>query len=275
MNDQHNNAVAELYDITSKDYIEAWSNVTDLGMHFGLWDKNTRDRHDAIKNENKFVSDVIKIAKGNVVLDAGCGIGGTSIWLAKNGAVVHGITLSKTQVRIASTFAKKQGVSPRFEVQDFTNTTFFDNSFDHVIAIESSCNSNRFLLFSEAYRVLKPGGTFLVADYYRSGKRMGLLQKTFVRWFNEGWKLTPLAIDSLLTRHLKRAGFSRSKVIDATGSMLHSSLRLFLMCASVLIPDFIHSLLRRGAFTIEFKNTMASTVQYYLFRNTYLNIDHC
>lgn len=269
---KHNVEVAELYEITSKDYIEAWSNATDLGMHFGLWDKNTRDRHDAIKNENKFVSDVLGIRNGTVVLDAGCGIGGTSIYISRRtGAIVNGITLSKTQVKFATKFAAEQGAKTvSFTIQDFTKTSYPGVSFDYVFAIESSCNSDRRKLIREAYRLLKPGGKLFIADYYRSSKPMGLLQRIFVKWFLQGWKLTPLAKADLIEQNIKVVGFSTVKTIDATSSMIRSSVRLFLMCLMVLIPDIFNSMVRKGILTIEMYNTLASTVQYYLFKKNYL-----
>lgn len=270
---QHNTSVKKLYDVTTKDYIEAWSNSDDLGMHLGLWEPKTKNRHESIRNENQFVAHVLGIKPGDVVLDAGCGIGGTSIYVAKLGATVYGVTLSDIQVKIASESAlKKEAKAAFFECQDFTKTRFPNKFFDHVIAIESSCNSDRGDFISEANRVLKDGGKLLIVDYYRSEKKMGLIQRLFVKFFIWGWELTPSILEraSLIKYHTIRAGFSSVKTCNGTVSMLPSSLLLFVMCIMALLSDILNAAIRRQHFIIELKNTIASIMQYFLFRKGFL-----
>jgi ubiquinone/menaquinone biosynthesis C-methylase UbiE len=70
------------------------------------------------------------------VLDVGCGIGGTSRYLAKKFGTqteVTGITLSPQQQARATQLAKDQGVpNAKFEVMDALEMKFPDNSFDLV-----------------------------------------------------------------------------------------------------------------------------------------------
>ncbi|MGD8744405.1 MAG: class I SAM-dependent methyltransferase [Candidatus Woesebacteria bacterium] len=54
-----------------------------LGMHFGFWEKNTKNRQEALVNENQKVIDLAGIKMGQKALDAGCGVGGTAIHIAK------------------------------------------------------------------------------------------------------------------------------------------------------------------------------------------------
>lgn len=75
------------------------------------------------------------------VLDVGCGIGGTSRYIAKKlnaDSTVTGITLSPEQVRRGTELAKDRGISNvNFQVMDALQMTFPDNSFDIVWACES------------------------------------------------------------------------------------------------------------------------------------------
>ncbi len=54
-----------------------------------------------------------------------------------------------------------------FDNQDFTKTTFSDNSFDIVWACESSYYANpKELFIQEVNRLLKPGGKLILSDYF-------------------------------------------------------------------------------------------------------------
>lgn len=76
----------------SKSFTLFWSRTA---LHYGLWYDNTRSLAEAVGNTNKFILEALHIDADDRVLDAGCGVGGTSIYIAEvTGATVHGITLS-------------------------------------------------------------------------------------------------------------------------------------------------------------------------------------
>lgn len=86
----HEKRVEEYYDYTFPFYKIFWHKGTN-GIHYGFWDEETNSHTEALINTNKTVADTGKIKYGDKVLDAGCGVGGTSIWIAKNrGAHVTG-----------------------------------------------------------------------------------------------------------------------------------------------------------------------------------------
>lgn len=105
------------------------------------------------------------------VLDVGCGIGGTSRYLAKKfgstNAKVTGITLSPVQAKRASELAAQQNVvNAEFRVMDALNMTFPDNSFDLVWACESGEHMpDKKKYVEEMTRVLKPGGKVVIATW--------------------------------------------------------------------------------------------------------------
>jgi len=93
---------------------------------------------------NAALASGIRIRPGARILDAGCGIGGSAIWLARTfGAFVTGITPVESQVERARRIAGELGVADRvqFMEQDYTCTTFPDASFDVVWAMESVCHA--------------------------------------------------------------------------------------------------------------------------------------
>ena len=109
------------------DYRTSWLDSRNLAIHYGYWDEATRSHSQALINMNRVLADTAAIAPGERVLDAGCGIGGSSIWLAENrGVRVTGITLSDLQVSQARHNAAQRGVSDRvdFQTADFFATPF-------------------------------------------------------------------------------------------------------------------------------------------------------
>ncbi|TFJ80089.1 hypothetical protein NSK_008646 [Nannochloropsis salina CCMP1776] len=102
------------------------------------------------------------------VLDVGCGIGGTTRYIAKKlgtTSQVSGITLSQEQVRRAKELAEEQDVTnAEFQVMDALHMSYPDNSFDLVWACESGEHMpDKKAYVEEMVRVLKPGGTLVIA----------------------------------------------------------------------------------------------------------------
>lgn len=97
------------------------------------------------------------------VLDVGCGLGGTSAYLARRfpPSRVHGINVSDFQ--IAQCRARMP--EAHFEVMPAERMRFPDGTFDAVVSIEAALHfKGRRDFLSEAWRVLKPGGEIVVAD---------------------------------------------------------------------------------------------------------------
>ena len=162
-----NKDIREYYDQNQIMYALFYSKGTN-GLHYGFWNKDTKKTSDAILNTNKFVLKCLEINDQDSVLDAGCGVGGTSIFIAENsGAEVSGITLSDTQLKKAEKLALKSKSSKllNFSNQDFTKTNFLDNSFSKIFGIESICHANKKIDFlREAYRILKENGKIVIID---------------------------------------------------------------------------------------------------------------
>lgn len=125
----------DYYDETHPDYVFFWEIEKNLGIHYGYHDRNHIWHNGAVENMNRVLADIAGIKKGEKVLDAGCGIGGSCIWLAKNiGAEAVGLNVHEGQLRLAEKFAEKNKAShlTKFVKGDFCSMDFPDESFDVV-----------------------------------------------------------------------------------------------------------------------------------------------
>ncbi len=95
--------------------------------------------------------DLSKVSESDHVLDAGCGVGGAALYLAENRNLpVTGITLSEKQLEFSKQNAIKRGLDDKvsFQLMDFTQTSFEDESFDMIWACESVCHTPDRRLFN-------------------------------------------------------------------------------------------------------------------------------
>ncbi|GKT40562.1 sterol 24-C-methyltransferase erg-4 [Colletotrichum spaethianum] len=122
-----------------------------------------------IARHEHYLAHVIDIKKDMKVLDVGCGVGGPAREIAKfTGAYVTGLNINEYQVERATRYAIKEKMDKQvqFVQADFMNTPFEDNTFDAVYAIEATVHAPSLeAVYSEIFRVLKPGGVFGVYEW--------------------------------------------------------------------------------------------------------------
>ena len=102
------------------------------------------------------------------VLDIGCGIGGPARFLSSEfGCKVSGIDLTADFVNTGNSLTDQVGLSDKVKLIEASalNIPFADNSFDVSYMIHVGMNiANKDVLFSEAFRVTRPGGLFGIYD---------------------------------------------------------------------------------------------------------------
>ncbi|GGE84404.1 class I SAM-dependent methyltransferase [Mycetocola zhadangensis] len=114
------------------------------------------------------------ISQGHRVLDLGCGIGGPArLFASQFGAEVVGVDVTEEFVHTATSFTRRCGLA---ELATFVTASalalpFDENNFDRATLLHVGMNiEDKGTLFSEAFRVLKPGGVFAVFDIMRTGE---------------------------------------------------------------------------------------------------------
>jgi len=180
------NTVAQEYDAWADDGILEyyWGEHIHLGYYTPEEMKRGYKKKNFIQAKYDFIDEMMKFGEIDPeqfrtakVLDVGCGFGGTSRYLAKKlgpESSVTGITLSPKQVARGTELAQEQGVAnhTKFMVMDALKMDFPDNSFDIVWACESGEHMpDKKQYISEMFRVLKPGGKFVMACWSQRDDR--------------------------------------------------------------------------------------------------------
>jgi tocopherol O-methyltransferase len=206
---------------TEKSYLANWA-TSALGFHLGLSDEGTLSHEESIKNTNAYLADRARISPGCRVLDAGCGVGGSSLWLAEErGACPVGITISPEQLDLARRFARQRGLEGRveFHCMDMVSTTFPADSFDVIWNVESMCHVlDLRAYFEHVLFLLRDGGRFACIDLLRTGTARSEQEKTAC----EGWAMAPLRNAGEVVVALHEAGFYSIESEDLSQRALKS-----------------------------------------------------
>ena len=202
-----------------------------LQLNLGLWEKGTKNLPEALSNLNAKVAELASIDETSLVLDAGCGVGGTAIYLAKHfGCKVIGISITGRQIELAKANARAAEVDHlvAFEVQNFMNTNFDANTFDAVIGMESICYAEPKLEFlKEAKRVLKEGGRLVLAENLQGKAELNEKEEAilYTNGFN-GCKVESLDTEKDYQANLEQLSFTEIECIDKSIAVRPSIVRL-------------------------------------------------
>jgi tocopherol O-methyltransferase len=208
---------------------------------------------------------VAGLEPGQRVLDAGCGVGGTALWLAARfGVSVHGINVQPRHLREAyrRAAAHPDGRRLLLSAQDLTQMALRDCAFDVVWALESVCHAaDKAAFIGEAHRVLRPGGRLMVADFFLAREDLPHHSLARVRSWTGGWALPHLASVAGFRNSLTATGFRDVAYRDIGANVFPSSRRLY-KASLIALP--IDAVLRLGGArsSVQGRNVRAARDQY-------------
>lgn len=166
------------YDVVSPYYESLWGEH----IHHGYWIRGDESKEIAQSQLVDHLAETAGIPAGSKILDVGCGIGGSSIHLAKKyGAAVTGITISQVQVEMARKRAENEGANAKFLLMN-AESMDFDERFDVIWSVESIShyeNPGRF--FSNAGKLLRPGGTLAITDWFKKEKLEARIEAEYIQ----------------------------------------------------------------------------------------------
>jgi ubiquinone/menaquinone biosynthesis C-methylase UbiE len=141
---------------------------------------------------SRYLAELAGVRPGDRVLDAGCGVGGPAMAIARAfpGVRVDGVTLSEVQARTARRLVAEAGLADRVRVTvaDFHALPFAAASFDVALYLEvTGYSSDRTALYRESARVLRPGGRVYVKDVFRRDGPLTDVQLGSMRDFDDLW----------------------------------------------------------------------------------------
>lgn len=196
--------VARHYDELDDIYRETWGQH----LHHGLWTTEADSTHEAVKNLSMHVIKRLRVTNGARVCDIGCGYAATSRLIAERfSADVTGITISKAQIENAK-FRSPGFGRLSLRQMNWLENDLPDEAFDHAFAIESSEHmEDHRKFFSEAIRVLKPGGRFVVCAWLTRDDPGPLEQSLLLEPICRHGKLLGLGSEAEYRTMLRKAGF--------------------------------------------------------------------
>ena len=140
-----------------------------LFINFGYWRSDPASLDEASRDLARLVARSGDFNASDIVVDCGPGYGDQDILWVNEFGVEHitGVNIASEQIAISTRRVEEAGLADRigYVQASATDLPFEDESCTKVVALESAFHfPSRVDFFSEALRVLKPGGRLVTAD---------------------------------------------------------------------------------------------------------------
>ncbi|KAI0381793.1 S-adenosyl-L-methionine-dependent methyltransferase [Hypomontagnella monticulosa] len=229
------------YEIASDYYYSLWGQH----IHHGLFKSADETKEQAQVNLINYLLRISALPTGAKVLDVGCGVGGTSRFLAKErGCQVTGITISGRQVQIAKQITGTEtggskvtsptdffkypeeagkGGTVRFLELDaekmldhFRPSTGEVQTFDCVWISEALSHlPNKELFFSSSFALVKSRGLLVIADWFKAPDLSPQQIEGDIKPIEDGMLLPRLYTSDEYVAMAEKAGFkARQTPVD-------------------------------------------------------------
>lgn len=115
--------------------------------------------------ENRYILQQLGPLAGKKLLDLGVGLGESSVYFAKQGALVTAVDLSPEMVDLTLRLGQRYGVTIKGVVSGGEDLPVESDTYDFVYSANTLHHvSDRKRFFEQIHRVLKPGGRFFTID---------------------------------------------------------------------------------------------------------------
>jgi tocopherol O-methyltransferase len=202
------------YNVTTPFYRLLWG----PHIHHGMWEANESPRQAQLQLTERLAT-LAGVANGQKLVDIGCGMGASSIHLAKTrGCHCLGITISPLQRSWAQLAARRHGVAKQVEFRcaDAEQIELETSSRDIVWSVE--CTEHLFdkpKFFERAATWLKPGGTMAICAWL-AGDTADTGRAQQVYDVCEGFFCPSLGTAGDYTQWMERAGLRVNVSLDWT-----------------------------------------------------------
>lgn len=238
--------VKEHYNLLSTWYRDLWG----IHIHHGYWQNGSETKEKAQEQLIDYLATSAGLKEGQRVLDVGCGIGGSSVYLAKKfNAKVKGITISPVQVRMATDYAKLQNADAEFLLMDADNLAF-DSKFDVVWSIEAISHfDQRENFFASVANLLPKGGRLVLMDWFKTPTLTQEQEQDYLEPIKFGMLVPNINTIESYTSVIEKCGL---KVINSEDISSHVSKTWDITFEAIQKPSLWRLALRGGSDFVAF-----------------------
>jgi tocopherol O-methyltransferase len=219
--------VANYYDRNTRRFLRFGGGQGTGAIHRQVWAPGVQNVHQAFEYLNHLTARAIEPALAlhtpARVLDLGCGVGGSALWLAQRLPVsIVGVTNSAVQKQIAAEHSKQLGLEERcrFILADFMSLPPL-GLFNAAYAIESfvhAAEARRF--FAQLSPLLVKGGRLMIGDDFLHPRALELSPRSAalrcLQRFKRDWHILNLSTPETAVELAREAGFRLIEAIHLT-----------------------------------------------------------
>lgn len=237
--------IQKFYDVGSPYFFKFWG----IHIHDGYYITGKESQHEAQENLVRFLAEKAHIKRRAKILDVGCGIGGSSIYLSKNfDAPVTGVTISHVQVEMAKKFARENNANCRFLVMDAEEMNF-TKKFDAIWMVgvlTLLTDQERFL--KQSSKFLNKKGKFILLDWMIANDIRAEETKKYIQPIQRGMLITSFYSMNIYLQWLIKYGY---RIVYAEDITAHTIKTWNVMLSIIKNPSLWKLAYKEG---IEFVN---------------------
>jgi len=225
--DWHVAQVRQYYDVNSSAFARFGQGAGTGTIRRAVWGPQVRSQRQAFEYVDRLIlKEIESVARASaepaIVLDLGCGVGGSLCFLAQQLSIAGvGITISGSQAVTARARARELGVAERvaFRHADFIQPLADQPRAQLAFSVEAFVHApSPKSYFAAAARLLAPGGTLIICDDVRSTRpEQSGSEARWLQHVREGWLARSLTTAAQMSAAAERAGFMACEARDLSG----------------------------------------------------------